>query len=470
MNKLFNTKSAKFKYNLRLILISSFFIIIFSIIISFVYRIPKSDDVIILDQVKGHPNVIDWVIYRYNTWGGRFGAEFLIYTFGKLSVLYFQIASIIFYFVSSILLFSYYKLFNKKQSKNDYLMLTLAFVLPYLFNYNVLISGGICIAGSINYAWIVSIGLISFYPIVYFLANKTFPKWLINIACIICLIIASSGEEQIGALLVGFSFVILIYYLYLLKTKQQDLSKKNITLLTLFFVISLASLIIDLKSPGNKIRMASEVARWRPDFYTTPILDHIQYCYRWFLEAVINHSGFLFEGIIACCTFLLIKMKKINLFEKILICILALSLIAFTLRGYYSINILFNFYATWKVHIPSIPLKFMPIIWIPTIIACIIAPYVILKNRKGLFTSIVILSGFLSAAIMCLSPTMYGSGWRIIYVPSIMFGIALEILISDIISIKSKYNKPIFIGLVMLFSISFLYIFVRLIFGRWFVY
>ncbi len=447
----------------KLVVIFVIGITLFSILIILTNRIKGSDDTIFQDQISPYKTVFDWTIFRYQSWSGRIFAESFVYIFSSAPIYLWKMATILFYASFSVVSFLYYKLFvNTKNTNDDKIMLALAFTLPFLIDTDVLRFGIFWVTGSMNYFWIITLGLAGFYPLAYYSVRHRLLHWSYITLCTLSLFIAACSQEQVGLILVILSASFTIYEFYKHKKDKQQMSMFMIasTLMTV------ASFLIGITALGNSMRIKAETTHWLPDFYTTPLIQHIDYGYRWFLEATINHMGLIFALIWGLMALLFIakqnktKLQFIITYSLVAVCLLTLS------KSYTPIGYWFNFYATWKPTLPNLAsyLTFLP--WLLIFIGTIITPIILFdKQIKGWLMSLLLSIVFISTGVITLSPTMYASGWRTLFVPSIILVFILFSLISEAITKYRKNEKAIIISVAVFVAFGYLYMAIRLIHG-----
>lgn len=444
-------KVVKHKNTLILIGIYLFGIALFSILIHTVVRLAGSDDIVFQKQISPYANVFDWVNYRYHSWSGRIFAESFVYIFSPLPILFWKIAETLLFVLFDGFIFLYYLVFTKARSPfKDRVMMILAVTLPALFDSGVILTGQLWVTGSMNYFWLSTFTLIALYPVVFYAVHKKGPKNIFIIIGFISTVIAACSQEQGGLILTAIMVLLTSYLVYLKSSKKLI----RIPFLPIgFSITSTIFLIFGLIAPGNKARIGSETITWRPDFYTIAFNKHIEYAGRWFIDAVVNHSGFLLIAFWVLVILLLIKKKtknKVNVTYATLFVLGAASIISLS-KGFDSVNPLVTFYPTWKPNIPHHIISLLLLIpWCIILIVSLIAPYIIygFRSKKAVILSVLI-SGFLcSILIITLSPTMYASGPRTLYFPSVTILFVIYILFDDFISLYKKQAVVFFVFLV----------------------
>lgn len=410
--------------------------LLFGVILFFTSRLIGSDDTIFQTQIQPYHSVVDWVLYRYNNWSGRIFAEAFVYIFSPLNIIAWKIVSLMMFAASSVYLYLYYTLFSSTRShKKDIVMAGLAVLLPYLMQESVISTGALWVTGSMNYFWISSLALIGFYPLAFMLKHGRLPSASITALGIICTIMAASSQEQVGAILCGLSMLSAIY---------AYLSSRSLQLSHLLYIaVAGASFAVGALAPGNRLRFVAETNTWLPDFNTIPLGDHIQYAYRWFLDATINHTGFLLAATMLILGILLVQKHSKNKLDAILSVVLIASSLIMLTKGLEAMQPFTQFYATWKPQIPQgIAPRLLALAWLIPICATIIAPIRLFREKShGVSVAVLLAGAYACIAMITLSPTMYASGWRTIFVPSILFMVILYVLSSKLIDIASRSSR-----------------------------
>lgn len=450
------------KHLLRLMIIFIVGITLFTILMVVNHRIVGSDDTIFQTQILPYHNVIEWIQYRYFNWSGRIFSEGFIYLLSPAPFVIWQILNVAAYALFSGIFFLYYRLLSKDRSQTkDYVMLAIALCLPFLAHKAVLSDGITWMTGSIVYFWAAVLGLIALYPITYSLIKNRLPRIPLILLSFILAIVAILSQEQVAVSIVGLSAVFALYQVFLFFRKQRTFPWYSL----LFFAIATGSFFVTYLAPGNAIRLELEMVRWLPDFQTIPLIDRVQYSYRWLLDAVVNHTGFLFALIwLVMSALFFIKANKKFVDYVFGIVLLCLSIIVFA-KGAESVAYLVEFYANWKPTItnPIVALNIIP--WGIALITTLIAPLVLFRDKPTFGLSIAMLLGLSisCAVIMVLSPTMYASSWRSISISSVILMFSLYLLIDRLLSEYWKVRYALLTLVITLATTHYLYQMARLI-------
>ena len=441
VNKLFGL----LKNSQPLVLIFGLGVLAFSFLLLLNHRIIGSDDTVFQTQILPFPDVFSWVAERYTTWSGRLFSEGFVYIFSPAPFYAWQLVTLCMFALFVGTLFAYTQLLAKGQSpEHRALLLVTAFSLPFLMNHHVLAEGGLWMTGSMVYFWTSTLGLAAFYPVAYYFTAQRTPHWLISSAGILSAIVAASSQEQVGIALFGITLAFLAFHF-----KSHGFRRKELPWYVIIFSATIGiALFVSLIAPGNGARLDAETLTWLPDFQTTPPVERIQYGYRWFLEAFINHSGFLLiTSWLAMAALFARKVHKKKLDYALIFIFTLASILTLTSGSEFTAQ-LFNFFATWKPIIPSPIVSLNLIPWAMVLLCTLVAPFLLFpKKPYGYLLCLLFALSFATAAALLLSPTMYASLWRSFFVPSVLLIIPAYLLLHTLLATYSKY-RYIIVGII----------------------
>lgn len=449
----------------HLLILTSIFVIggvLFALLMIVNHRIVGSDDTIFQTQILPYSTVVEWVQYRYFNWSGRVFSEGFVYLLSPAPFIIWQILNVVAYTIGSFFLFLYYRLFSASRSiKKDYLMAAVALCIPYLMHKAVLADGAIWMTGSIVYFWTTVLGMIALYPITYYLIRQKMPHLGITVLGLIIAIIAAIAQEQVGALLLGLTFVCTLY-IYINRIRQKSWKVPYYPLI--FLTVITGAFLVGFLAPGNTVRLDLELVRWLPDFYDVPLLDRIHYSYRWMLDALINHAGLLLSVSWVSMGLLFMSKAKRTFLDYLLAGILIIMAIFTIAKGSEFVSYWFEFYASWKAQLlnPIVALNIIP--WGIGLLLTICAPLLLYKRKPiGILLSILYLAAFAATAIMILSPTLYASAWRSLFVPSMLLGFIVYLLLDRVFDNYTKQRTVILCVIASLALSQYIFQIARLI-------
>lgn len=431
----------------------------FSLLILLVDRAVGSDDYAFITQIKPHATALDWVLHRYETWSGRIFAEFFVYVFTSLPLYLWKIVSIVMYALFSFMLFAYYVLFAKKRShQTDYLMLFYTLSLPFVINTPMLTEGVFWVTGAMNYFWITTIALVAFYPVAFYVARGHRPGWLITAIGLLGAMVAASSQEQVGIVLLTLTLIATFACggLYMKRIRH------TIPLYPILFsLVTVGAFFVGFLSPGNDARLHHEMINRLPDFYTLPFIEHLVYAYRWILDSIINQYGALLLVLIVLLIGLFVRKSitnKLDAADVFTLLIITSMGLLISVKSHEMVSFWFQFYPTWRASFST--LSYIPLLlWSFALLILALAPYTLYRqNRTGVFLSLLILAAYSSTAIITFSPTMYASGMRTLYVPSILILIAVYVLLYKAISKKWTITGISTLAVIILALLQYVYI------------
>lgn len=436
------------KKYLPLVLLASILlaaVIFFGVLIMFVHRLSGTDDTVFPLQTAPYSSVFDWVDYRYHNWSGRLFAEAFVYLFSQVPTIFWKIVTLALYGLMGLTLYLYYRLFgNHSDNQRKYIMLTTAMALPFLIDPGVIFHSTFWITGSMNYFWIAAFGIIGFYPLAYLAVKHTTPKWYITLISSLSAIIAASSQEQIGAIMTLASAVFATYIIFTIWKHTKKIPLYPI----IFFVIIAFCFSIQALAPGNSIRIEAEIIRWLPDFRAASLLERATYSVRWVLDALINHMGILLLGIWGILITLFTRKTKKDWLDYTFMLILSIAGTLLLIKGFGDIHVLYEFYPSWKPHIPSVLSSFIIIPWIVIVSLTLIAPSILYRQARGYLITLLMLAAVAATIIVTLSPTVYISGLRTLFMPSITLALTFFLLLSTLLNTYVK-SRLIIMGSVL---------------------
>lgn len=369
-------------------------------------------------------SLVGWIDMRYQTWSGRVTAEALTHTFLQRPVDVWRAMNIVMYLVLVVCIYKYYTLLVAKRSEGrDLAVLALCTVVPLVMGVMALLGSAFWVTGSIFYLWIAALGLIAFYPILYTYVRRTLPpKWLMTIG-IGASAMAALGQEQVSALLVGFTGLAVAGLFW---------QTRRIWLYPVFqLVITVLAAGISYFAPGNMIRMESEIRTWLPTFQTAPLMDRFEWSLRWFMDATINHFGFVFIlmwGLIALL--MLAKARQVTLGWRDQAIVMVLVAAVFLHLASPLSQYVLDFHAQWGVaEFPTMSYTVLAF-WLAVLAVTVIGLYRVsaLYLQRRFALPLMGLGILLATAIITLSPTMYASEQRTLFVPGILGILILVVL------------------------------------------
>jgi hypothetical protein len=424
------------------IIVSIGFGILFSVIFSKLNRnsFVPNDDINFPEIVSQFSSVWSYLSNRLGTWSSRILPEIFTYFFSTASINYWRLTSVFVYITSVFLGYKLYKITSPKQNdKKDGVILSAIMGSLLLMGINVLDNYGAVywFTGAMNYFWMTPFFLMALYAPVFILVKRKLPNKIWLAISLTATILTSISHEQFAMALIGILFFICIYFV--VKNIEQ---KKELVWQLALLVISLIGFSVYFSVQGNDIRLEQEIVTWLPDLYSVPLAVRLESNIRWFFDAIINQTGYLLPIIWILTSILLLKNSK-----KISNVLAAVCLIVFSIFGLFADKFMMitiflrEFYPVWgfvgnlKDWIPIV-------VYLIILIITLVAIYFVHRDKKENSIAPIALAVIAAGTIgaICLSPTIYASEYRTLYVASILFMMIIIILLNKLLNnLKSPH-------------------------------
>lgn len=440
-----------FYTNKKLVIyLSSFTVISIFVFAYTLYRTQAwGDDLWFAQHVREY-SLSGWLSYRWEVWSSRLFPESMLWILSPASRNFWIILSVLFYFFYIVILYRIFILFiNTSNTKIQYKVIAYVFICIsiWLMSLTTLKDAVLWLTGSINYFWVGVLFLGALYTPLHILIRERMPHMAAVIASMTLTLIVGLSHEQFGLSLVVLSTLIFFCMTIKSYSDSRHIISRSTLALAMFSVAAVISLIFSLAAPGNTSRLESETASWQPDINTVPLGLRIESDIRWFFESAINNTGLLFILLSVVLVYLLYKQKR-TLFASILT-VFALLLFVSKLLGsnlafdiFKPLHTLFQFNATWGYQgglVSFIPL----IVWGLFFVTIIYTTTLVLWHKKSILVlslGLLVTSAGVLAALW-LSPTMYVSGYRVVYASWLMTTVLTLILFAQTIPVIKKSRR-----------------------------
>ncbi len=245
-------------------------------------------------------DLLEWTSWYYLNWGGRvvYYFLFLVPLLSKSIALFMFIQAIIFFFIFVYL----YKIIQSFNEQFNPILTILSLITLYgLIPIELLKESAYWASASVCYIWSLLPLLMGIYYYMQATKKKSKSKIREIILIPILFFFASSSFEQSGAATLIF---VLLYAIYLLIKRNHSYIKLSI----LNLIASLAGVLIQYLSPGNKKR----ILETNPDFASMPVWEKMK-------SGIPNVVHFIFD-------------PRISIFILIL-CILSISILVLLFKN-----------------------------------------------------------------------------------------------------------------------------------------
>ncbi len=339
----------------------------------------------------------------------------------------------------------------------------------FLMSVMTLGYAAVWVNGSIFYTWSFTCGIWALVPAADFVF-RTEPavrgRWHVGVesggvafrkflCAIVCSVIAAMSIEQMGAVLLVFLLLALVYGI--LKWRRVHL------LLAVQAGVTLLAYGVLFAAQGNHIRVAEEILTWMPEFETMPLGQHLFITLHWLLSSFANENKLFLCGIWIAGILLLLQKKNRTAVDAV--CVgLAGVFTAAALLPYVGVKVLSEFGMQYLnitsciEHVPEAAkmtgmMNFAMLWWA----LALLYTAVFLWRASGCQITLLLayLAGIASEAIMFFSPTMYASGARVYYLTNILY---LFVILSLAFGIrKVRWRNAMYGILASLGAVNFLY-------------
>lgn len=374
-----------------------FFILAIVMFIIHLFTYSNGDDDFFRVQLDNY-NLFEYLIMRYETWSSRVFVETLFVIVTRLPLIVWMILDTIIYTCVGIVIS---KIFNKKNEINKNWIITgLMLVLPFT---DMVSAGYVCT--TIAYIWTTAALLYDLYLIKKINEGEKV-KWFQYILSFICLLVVISFEQTL-CLLIGFLSLAIFNAFY-----QKKIDFRNKWMIYVFFIISVAMLIITLACPGNAARTASSIEYWYPEYANFGIPTKIYLGIIPTFAVLLNNKTILtlFSIILCICVFNKCKNKGLRILAVIQAAFFTLlgALYNITLSIFPSIGRLWETINIYNV-VPKLEFDFI----IPLVLFCIMVVTITILLyyvfNKKLLVPIIFLASFASRFIIGFSATVFAS-------------------------------------------------------------
>ncbi|NMD68807.1 hypothetical protein HHO41_00805 [Bacillus sp. DNRA2] len=397
------------------------FIFVLLYLYQLIVTILPGDDTI-FSEASDQYSLVEWLSQRYSQWSGRLFPDTMVYFFLDENVWLWHIMNPL---MMLLLAFSIVRIIKKITTWQE-IVITLL-VLGY-FAQSVLSSGFFWITGSFNYLWPIALGAFSMIPF----TDKVFRKdhltinWKLSIH-LIAGILASIGNEQVALSVACFSVLALI--VLIIKKQKTDL------FFVFFTLMVIIGACIQLFAPGNQVRYEANTEFWFPGFDQLSLKDHFYLGTIWAFEKLFRDMKYIL--LLLSTIAILVQFsenKKSPSFITVLFALqytltIGLHIIGDKIAYLYDFIKIKNYsFAESLFTLWNMPLDFLVallpyIYWTLYIMLLAYILFNINKNKNRYFVIIILVAVISTLVVMFFSPTIYGSGNRVLSVASVLLAL-----------------------------------------------
>lgn len=385
-------------------------------------------------------NLFDWIVYRWNSWSSRVFPEMMLWLLAPRPYSW-PLLNTVAYMIGAVYFYKFYHLIRVAKSyRMDIAAFAASCGFVWLLSQGAATESVFWLTGSVNYFWVGVLFLIAVYlPCAVFLQRK------ISTAQVLVSVTASAiavlSHEQFGFILALIYLAVLIYCLC-----QKNQPKKVIVYLASATILLGTGVLCIVRASGSVLRIQQEINNWLPDMLTVPIAIRAESSIRWFMDSLINHTGALL--LIIWCLLCVILWRQRKMILAIFAgCFAGIFLLAKTIGLDVEFMLLLrelhfggivNFHASWRYvggFTQWIPVLFWSCALVMTV-AAIATAFDVKSRQKAAIGIMGCLLAAVATAMLWASPTMYASGYRVVYVASLLLMLVVLLLTGRLAELK----------------------------------
>lgn len=265
-----------------------------------------------------------------------------------------------------------------------------------------------------------------------------------------CAVIAVLSIEQMAAVLLVFEVLGVLYGI-------GKWRRVHPLLLAQLAVTGIAFAVL-MASPGNAVRVASEMINWMPQYETMSFGQHVFITAHWLLSSFANENKLFLSAIWIAGILLLLQKKNKSITDWGMMTAAGIFTLTALLPyagitdfcdlGMQYIDIEHCVYELITIDRFS-PMKLFVLLWWA---AALLYTFVFLWRACGCQLTLLLayLAGIASEAILFFSPTMYASGGRVYYLTDILY---MFIVLSLALGLREKRQQRLVYGVCMGFGL-----------------
>ncbi len=277
-------------------------------------------------------------------------------------------------------------------------------------------------ATTVNYLWPLACAMPFFVVAKAILEDKSVSK--LKIALSLLLLLFAVNQEQVVALILGFSASFLAIHF----VQNKKFQKADIYFLAIILVCA-ASLAFTLTCPGNEKRFSDEVTSWFPEYTTVSFAEKMQLGIMTVFTYYFSKFGaWVLLPLCLILTYRFYKTSRKNfVIQVVLDSYIVLSVVTgFIKKDFLLVN---DKLARFSAHSEIAVLIECAVLLIAGLFLVYQIIVAMADKLQGLLNALLLCAGFCSAFIIAFSPTVYSSGARCyLFMSYALFAVAFRII------------------------------------------
>lgn len=413
-------------------------------------------------QYSREMGFFEYLSWRYETWVGRMSGEAMVYLVFRHNLWFWRIVNAM---MLVLLPIGILKLSKKAARlpeggitqwyRKTAVTCSDSFELPlsampvagyFLMTATTFGYAAVWVNGSVFYTWSFTCGIWAMMPLadIVFDTGK-FNRWQLCYS-IPCAVIASMSIEQMGAVLLTFEALGVLFLLWKNKRVSWEMLLQT--------VVTFVAFVILFSAPGNDLRVALEIINWMPEYETMSLGEHLFITVQWLISSFANENKLFLCGIWVVGILLLLQQKKKKKSDMLWIAFAGIFTVAaclpfagITVLSDMGMNIGDIMFTVEQVPVAA-DLTVKNIIALFWWSGALIFTFFYLWKISGFQVPLLLtyLAGIASEAILYCSPTMYASGARVYYLTDLLY---LFLMITLSLELRhKKWRNGYYIGTV----------------------
>lgn len=343
-------------------------------------------------------SLFDFLNFRYHTWTGRILIEGIM----VMTINHPWFFKIMIPLSLCVMAASMVKLAAKDRNVGIFTF-CLSITLLLLINGDVMGEASWWVTGSYNYLQPIAAGLLS---LAIFYTNRHGPLWT-KLLSLVLLVFSCFNEI--------YSIVYAIPAIIAITISRKDYGKYS----AIYLISSLVTTGFALTAPGNRERFYKETTRWFPDFPNFNIIDKVALGFDRLSSHLTEQNVLLlvFIGLLVACVTL--QKKTISGLQLILMAVLTFKFALFFIftRYSYPLKAFTHFEFLDFGNIADIKFFFPYAFSLFILFVCISLMLTLCDTVSDIINlPIIFILGIASVVMMGLSPTVYASSFRVVFI------------------------------------------------------
>lgn len=343
-------------------------------------------------------SLFEFLNIRYHTWTGRILIEgIMVLTINHPWFFKFVIPLSLCVMAASLVALS------SRGRKAGLLSFCLSLTLLLLINGDVMGEASWWVTGSYNYLQPIAAGLLS---LAIFYYHRSGPVWT-KVLALALLVFACFNE--IYSILFAVPAIIAITY------ARKDYGKYS----AIYFIAAALTTAFALTAPGNRERFYKETSRWFPDFPNFNIIDKVALGFDRLSSHITEQNVLLLVLMAVLVACIVLQKKNITGLQMLCMAVLAFKFALFFIftRYSYPLKAFTHFEFLDFGNVADIKFFFPYVFSLFILFTCISLMTSICDSVEDLINMpVVFILGIASVVMMGLSPTVYASSFRVVFI------------------------------------------------------